>query len=974
MSKILRTAALVVGAVALTVATAGIGAAPALSVTTTIGAATATSSVAAISAGIAGISAATLGTIATGLSLASGLLASKPRGSIGGSQTAFKADPNAGIPYAMGRTWVGGNIVFRNSADGFSGSTVNDLSDFVVVLSGAGPVQSIDSFYADRELVSFSGGAAIGKYANFMWQTTQLGASPEASALSRTAGVSTAPAGWASAHKLSGMAAALWTLRFRKEGDFYGNGTPEPGWVGHWVKVYDPRLDSTYPGGSGACRALQESTYVWSDNPYLHALTWCLGRWQNGQRVLGIGAAVAAIDVASFVEGANIAQANGWTMGGVVYSTDGKWNVLKAILQAGGGEPIRLGARISCMINTPRVSLATITAADLADGEVSVAATQSRRNRINRVIPRYRSEAHQWEMIAAAPVSVAAHAATDGGQRTREIEYSLVQNVDQAAQLARYDIENSREFGPITLPLKTRWVGYKPGDCVTVDIPEAGLSGQPVLLLNRAIDPTGGIVTMVARSETAAKHPFALGQTGVAPPTPGVSGPPLVPTPRDSAWAMAMGLTTMTITGAPDDPSIEAVHFEYRPYVDGQGVDDGWINAGVEWPTVREKQITGLSPVTAYQVSIRYRLRGVLGARLLIGPKRSDMPAPADVTGFGIQIIDTAAHLQWAAPQSDWLSHYVIKFQPVQTGASWSSAITLIGKVPIGAGAISVPAMNGTYLIKAVNFDGVESVNAALIVSNVLTLNALNVVAVVDEGPAFAGAVDNLIQGEFGLILSGGQSWDGWADFDAIGDVDFGSGAPFVPEGFYNFANSLDLGDVYTSRLTASITATGIDIRTSFDLVPDVDAMPAWDGADPSAWNIELQVQLSDDAVSYGPWRSFVVGDYTARAFRWRVRLSSNDPYVTPVLVDAAVSVDMPDRTIGAEDVVCPSGGLTVTFANGFRATPAVAITGQGMATGDYAEVTAKSASGFHIQFKNAAGTGVARTFDWIAKGYGVKQ
>src|SRR3546814_5056335 len=102
---------------------------------------------------------------------------------------------------------------------------------------------------------------------------------------------------------------------------------------GKWVRVYDPRKDSTYPGGSGSHRALNESTYEWSDNPALHALTWALGRWENGKRTVGIGAPVANIRVSDFVEAANIADANGWTMGGVEWSTDSKWDIFKRILQ-----------------------------------------------------------------------------------------------------------------------------------------------------------------------------------------------------------------------------------------------------------------------------------------------------------------------------------------------------------------------------------------------------------------------------------------------------------------------------------------------------------------------------------------------------------------------------------------------------------------------------------------------------------------
>src|SRR3546814_2486427 len=112
-----------------------------------------------------------------------------------------------------------------------------------------------------------------------------------ASALALQIGA-TPPPGWTSQHKLSGIAHALWAVRYDAKGDHFAAGVPEPQWIGKWVRVYDPRKDSTYPGGSGSHRALNESTYEWSDNPALHALTWALGRWENGKRTVGIGAPV----------------------------------------------------------------------------------------------------------------------------------------------------------------------------------------------------------------------------------------------------------------------------------------------------------------------------------------------------------------------------------------------------------------------------------------------------------------------------------------------------------------------------------------------------------------------------------------------------------------------------------------------------------------------------------------------------------
>ncbi len=614
LSKTLRTAAIVVGAVAL-VAT-GVGAA--------VGAG-------AIAASATTATIATIGTYASlaasVLSIGAALTAKRP--GLTGSQTTFNSDPSAGIPYLMGRTWNAGNIVYWDTND-TNDKGDNDRQTFVVILSGAGPVEEIEDFYSDQVVVPFDiNGSALGFYNDFMWQKTQLGQTPEPVSLSIPADPLTPP-GWTSAHKLSGYAAAMWRMRFDTKGKKFTNGTPKPGWVVKGVKVYDPRLDSTYPGGSGSCRALQESTYVYSENPYLHALTWCLGRWQNGKRVLGIGAPIVGIDVDAFVQGANIADLNSWQIGGVAYSTDSKWDTLVNILQAGCGEPLALGAKISCFVNAPKVALDTVTIGDLS-GPISVQATQARRDRINGIIPRYRSEAHKWEVVSAAPVRVPEHVEFDGGERTKEADYPFVQDIKQAATLARYGIENSREFGPITMPLRPRWIGYKPGDALIVITPEVGLNGQKVLLTNREIDPATGCPRFTARSETDAKHPFALGQTTTAPPTPGVTGPPVNPIPSVGAWVISASSVTdggttlpaLIVSGAIDSTSADAIIFEYREYASGMPDGDGWIGAGIEPPEISQKIIPGILPATEYQAAVSYRRQGVVGDRLILGPVTS---------------------------------------------------------------------------------------------------------------------------------------------------------------------------------------------------------------------------------------------------------------------------------------------------------------------------------------------------------------
>ncbi len=632
MAKALKTAALVVGAVALVATGIGAAAGVGIGLGLTAGTLGTIASVAAIAGVASGV-----------LSVAAGLTAKKPVAQATGSQTQFAADPDAGIPLAIGRTGTAGNIVARLGWDTRDAGD-NDRQTFVSVLS-LGPVKEIEpALGVDRVPVYFDGqGRAIGGFAGFMWRTTQVGLLASA-ALTFGAGAGSPPV-WGAQHGLSGKAATTWTLRFDTKSKLYQNGVPAPMNVVKGAFCYDPRKDSTYPGGSGphrmadpADRAAYDAavaTWEFSECPFLNGLRFVHGYWQrdmanpasNWQRVMGMGAPLAGIDLASFVEGANVADANGWKAGGVIFSGDDKWASLKVILQAGMGEPLALGAKISCLVNAPKVSLATITEDDVV-GECSVGATQPRRDRVNTITPKFRLEENGWQLLPGAPISVAEHVVADRGKRSRAQEYRMIQSASQAGTAVRYDIENAREFGPIVLPCKLFWMGYKPGDCVTANLPEVGLNGQPILLLNRGLAASSGIVTLTARSETPGKHAFALGQTATPPPTPGVTGAAIVPVPTIDAWAVTGGsiaadgvtLAALTITGAVTASAIDGVIFDYRPFVSGQADEAGWLAAGTEAVDVTRKVITGVRDLAPYEVSVRYSARGFTSGRRLIGP------------------------------------------------------------------------------------------------------------------------------------------------------------------------------------------------------------------------------------------------------------------------------------------------------------------------------------------------------------------
>lgn len=563
----------------------------------------------------------------------------------GGSPIQFKADPAAPISGVMGRFGVGGRQVHANTW-----GKDNLYLSFAVALS-LGPIQSVEAFTANGVEVTFPGAqglaAAVEPYKDKMWQTRRLGL-PTDAYLSPPTGVSDgspAMTEWTSSHTLPGFAQAFWTLKNNSKRASYESGVPAPIWLLHGMKLWDPRLDSTYPGGSGSQRRDDWTTWAYTDDPYLHALAFTRGHFKLNtdgsidltRRLAGVGAPDSAIDIAAFVEGANVCEANGWAISGEWTTVDDKWQVLAAMLQAGGGVPLNRGAQISCMVEAPRTSLLTLTGEDIV-GSVSLNVMASRRDRPNTIVPRVRLEAQKFEEVALGAVTSATYVTEDGGEtRTREVPYRYVGLAQQGAELAAYGLANARETLKASIPCKPHLLGLRAGDAFTVTESELGLSGQKFVVLKRAFDPASAIVTLEVRSETDAKHAWALGQTADPPETPSLTASDPIPTtPVDGDWtviprpAEAGGIQQpgFIVSGSAVGDNVGAVQIEVG------ATDEGpWEQVYHGPPTTEEVPINSLIAGGTYYVAITYwSLRAVPSEKLVKGPYTAPGLTAGDVS------------------------------------------------------------------------------------------------------------------------------------------------------------------------------------------------------------------------------------------------------------------------------------------------------------------------------------------------------
>jgi len=500
MSKTLRTVATIAAAAAL-IAT-GVGAVAGSAV---VVAGVKIGTIAAIASTTAGVA-----------SAASQLTAPKPIARGSPAQVVIDIEPPR--PYIVGQVMTGG-VMRHDVAYGATLKKVpNPFRWQVRVLSGVGPIQGIVGEYFDFALID------NGYFGGFFNSVQNLGTRPQTTALVPPFG---AAPGWTTSSRLSGCAHVGLNFKFDREGKVFASGLPIYTALCEGEKVYDPRQDSTYPGGSGACRAGVESTYVYSRNPACHAVTYALGRFQNGLRVFGLGQPVDTLDMAAIVDWANDCDANEWTVNMILTEGGTGANLreqrvrnLDDLCAAGGARWYQAGGLLSFDWHRPRLALATLTDDDILDAGGGTDAVQTVRDRMNGVRPQYVSPDHNWQQITAAEIVGSTYRTEDGGAKLTQV-YPLngVTNAAQAGELAAYAMTDSREIGPMDLQAKASWRFYRPGDCIEIDSSLVAYDGLAVIN-QRSLNPQSLAVSLSLKSETPGKHDFALGKVASPPPTP----------------------------------------------------------------------------------------------------------------------------------------------------------------------------------------------------------------------------------------------------------------------------------------------------------------------------------------------------------------------------------------------------------------------------------------------------------------------
>jgi hypothetical protein len=906
-----------------------------------------------------------------------------------------KSSNNENIPVVYGRRQVGIQKVFVES----SGTNNNYL--YLAGVLCEGNIESIDEIYVNDKLVTWSGsltdqtvrtvnssdtnyykdGASLISVQSFFGLDNQ----PVSTLLDESTN-------WGSNHKLSGV--AYLAFKFTWNQDAFTGGIPDIKVTLKGRKVYDPRLDST-KGGSGSHRQDDSTNWAYSDNPSLCLLDYI----RNARFGKGLPNSAFETNYDSFKTAANTCetQVTPYTSGSdidlfttnIVLDTNEKLlENVRELLNPMRGIFTYTSGVYKLLVEGTGSSVMTIDK-DKIIGGIKIYG-EKKNYKYNRVLGTFVNPDKNWQedTVSFPPaddsgLDVADQYATmlaedNGTNLEGNFDFKGITNPYTAEEMCEVLLRRSRNALGVDLMITSEGLNLSIGDIVELTYSTGGFSAKPFRVYGLSINTDSTVNLQLIEHQNSFYDWFSKTAAPVIAdttlPNPNTVQAPASITLDDQLIEYSDGvvITALDITiGASPDSFVDYYQVEYK-----LSTETDYLISG---------QVTGLfhrilNVKDGFTYNVRVKAFNTLGVsstytsatRTIVG----GIAPPSDVEDFSCNIINGDAHLSWTQISDLDLAHYQIRYSTLTTGATWSNSVSLVEKVARPATSITVPARVGSYLIKAVDKNGNYSSNEAVIATNVLSIGNYNAVATQTESPTFLGTLTNTIVSEGTLRLDSSELFDSaTGNFDDATSL-FDSGVTaydLYPEGTYLFASPIDIGAIHTSRVTASITQTSDNLDDLFDSrVGDFDSANSnFDGDTPANCNAHLEIALSDDNITYTSFRNFVIGDYTARYYKFRLSLRSFDLSSTPVITGLSVSIDMPDRIFSGNDITSGTGTYTVTFTNPFySANYAVGITAQGMNTGDYFTISNKTVNGFDVAFKNSSNSGVSKVFDYLSKGY----
>ena len=942
-----------------------------------------------------------------------------------------KFTANGHIPIVYGTRKVGGNVVFLETS-----GTDNQYLYMAVVLS-EGEINGVTSLFVNDNQVTLSGTLTDGTQrtvassdVNFFDESSLITVEAHFGTDSQTAStlLSTLTS-WTSNHRLRGL--AYLAIRFEWNADKFGS-LPQVQAIVQGKKVYNPNLDGTLTGGSGSHRADTSTTWEYSDNPILQLLDYL----RNERFGMGIPNSYFDSNFADWQTATDVCDTNITPFSGasqidlmdshtVVDTSVKAIDNVKNFVRGSRSYLNFSGGKYNILVESTGSASITLTEDNIIGG-ISIQ-SKNKNSRYNRVIvnfinpdKNFQSDTAQFPPVDETGLASADQHATmktaDGGLLLEgRFDFSMFTSPYQAQEMAEIILRRSRTSLDVSLKADATAMDLAIGDLVNITHATPAFSAKPFRVQGMTINADHSVSLQCTEHQDSFYTFGTQQEVATIPdttlPNPFSVLPPASITLTDELIEYADGIviTRLLITiGASTDLFVDNYEVQIKQTLDpdGNAVSDDFREIAVG----KILQYQHLNVIDGATYQVRVRAVNTIGSKsTFISTTRAivgGVEPPSNVEDFAVELHgQDHLKLTWTPPTANSdldISFYEIRFQNVTTGANWINSTNLVRCPRRKCDNAIVPARVGSYLIKAVDKNGNSSAEATIVTTNVSAIQAYKQISTFTETPNVFTALDQMDStfpltvkidpsGDTILSLDTVTNFDDTVgNFDSVeGDFELGgtdttSNPNFNntnrdTKGFYNFINSLSLTQIFDGNIEPSITLDSENPYDFFDsgrgaLLFD-EAQAPFDGTE--QLHAFHRVQVATSTTSLADCTNFQ--DITQSATfkfkfaKFRLKLSNDDNQTSSNVKQIDIKLNMEERTFAESNLATSSGSKTVTFTNPFFEVPAIGVSAQNMATGDVFTISSKTVNGFTIAFANSSGGAVDRTFDYIAKGFGLQ-
>jgi hypothetical protein len=412
-------------------------------------------------------------------------------------------DPSTGRKVVLGTTAMPLDLRYHEAS-----GTDQEFIDYIIALA-AHKVTSIDEIYFEEKLAWSALGGVTATYSGYLTVTT-ITEGTAGNAAPVNAGTV-----WDASCRLTGCAYVR--IRIKRSGNTKKTESPlvqglpsRVTIVGEGAPLYDPRLDSTVPGGSGSHRANNQATwgaYAGADdydNPALQLLWFLLGWKINGKLSVGAGVPPARLDMESFITAANICDEN------ITLATGGTQKRYRTSGTASDedGRMDTINTFLACMNGTLRDSGGKLTLAllknDLADpvldftdgdflGEFAWDQTGGGLAQGHNIVRGRFVDPSTQSLYQMAEYPEVTLPSPDGIERVMTFDVPFVEDGRRAQRLAKQVLQRNQFRGQLSAEFNAKALGCEVGHIVTVTLSALGFNSKPFRVISKEVRVDGRV-------------------------------------------------------------------------------------------------------------------------------------------------------------------------------------------------------------------------------------------------------------------------------------------------------------------------------------------------------------------------------------------------------------------------------------------------------------------------------------------------